>query len=269
MEGCFFINEYTSDVLETTSLTRIKPEKVEKHNRRKMLRKIWGKINVSPNSYVDGHLGDTESSGFFAAGVVPFLRVWNTETKKEEISVLLLKEQRGKSKSAQLNFLGGKREMKETPNHTVYREFLEETDRILSDKQKNNLQKKLKAHHCVMWVASGRYVLKGISCPKSFAKLPVTFVYNRKRARAEDNPKFRRKTYGLVWVPLVKLDKVWSNLSLFCKNVCSTQLFKDFVGFYCWNTKQLKFFKQLKWNIKDSSDRKKSKIEPRNDPEIN
>jgi len=250
MKGSVFVNEYTSEELEMASLSHM-----EKHNRRKILRKMWGKVNVSSNSYIERQLKDTESSGFYAAGVLPFLRVWNYETQKKELSVLFVKEKRGKSNSAHLNFLGGKREMKETPNHTVYREFLEETDGILLDKQKSKLRKRLKAHHGVMWIASGRYVLMGISCPKSFAKLPETFVTYRKRGRAE---KFRKKTYGLVWVPLVNLEKVHCKLSIFCRAVCSTQQFKDFVGIYIRYTKKFKYLKQLKINIQDSSDGKKT-----------
>jgi len=257
MEGSFFLNEYTSDVLETSGLSQL-----EKHDRRKILRNIWGKVNVASNSYVGRHLKDAESSGYYAAGVLPFLKVWNSETKTEELSVLLVKEQRGKSKSAHLNFLGGKRDMEETPNHTVYREFLEETDGVLLEKQKSKLRKRLKTHHCVMWVACGRYVLKGISCPKSFAKLPETFVTYRKQARAK---KFRTKTYGLVWVPLDKLNKVYCKLSIFCRAVCSTKQFQKFVAIYCTYKKHFKLRQKIKLNIKDLSDGKKRKIEAEKD----
>jgi len=250
MKGCFFVDEYTSNTLETEILSEMKRKNPKNYDKRHILRNLWRKINVSSKPYVDRQLGDSEYKGFFAAGVFPFLRVRNHKTKVEELSVLFVREHRGgKSEYTHFNFLGGKREMKETPNHTVFREFLEETDGTLSDKQKSSLQKQLKVHHCEMWFASGRYILKGISCPKSWASLPEKFVNHRKRQKAKHNPKFRRKTRGLVWVPLEKLTKVWHKLSSLCKDVCSTQQFMDFLGIYCKSTKQSDFFRKFELKI--------------------
>jgi len=139
----------------------------ESDQARKSLRMKWRKIKVSSNDYVEKQLMDSERRGFFAAGICPFLAVTNPITGKDEMSVLLVSETRSKRKEIKLNFLGGKREIGETPEDTAYREFLEETGGILAESQKKKLWEQLRAKQShVLWLKSGRYILKGLNSPK-------------------------------------------------------------------------------------------------------
>jgi len=228
------------------------------NQRRTSLRKKWEKIQVSSRNYVDNQLGRSERRGFFAAGICPFMAVHNPKTGKFELSVLLVKERR--NKSIKLNFLGGKREMGETPDETAYREFLEETGYLLMTKQKQRLLRLLKADkNHVMWLSQGRYILIGISSPKEWADLPEMFESWRtrmqkttdknKRSKSQEKDKF--KTHSLIWVPVKKLPKIKDQMSRFFISICRFQQFEEFLNTYSENTEEveiLKHFHSKLWN---------------------
>lgn len=222
------------------------------NQQRKALRKKWEKIQVSSRNYVDNKLGRKERTGFFAAGICPFMAVHNPKTGKVELSVLLLKERRNKSNK--LNFLGGKREMGETPHETAYREFLEETGYLLMTKQKQRLLRLLKADkNHVMWLSQGRYILIGISSPKDWADLPERFESWRtrmekttdKNERSSSQERHKFKTHSLIWVPVKKLSKLKDQMSRFFISICRFPQFEEFLNTYAESTEEVQILKHF------------------------
>jgi len=234
------------------------------NEQRKSLRKKWEMIQVSTRNYVDNQLGKKERMGFFAAGICPFMAVHNPKTGKDELSVLLVKERR--KKSIKLNFLGGKREMGETPDETAYREFLEETGYLLVTKQKQRLLRLLNAdENHVMWLSQGRYILIGISSPKEWADLPEMFerwrvrmektTVKNKRSSSQQRGDF--KTHSLIWVPIKNLPNLKDQMSRFFISICRFPQFEEFLNTYAENTEEVEILKHFHLKLWGSSKVKK------------
>jgi len=263
-----FINEYRSNAVVIPSKT-LTSNLVEKNNiSRKSLRMKWSKIKVSLRNYVDKQLGDSEIRGFFAAGICPFLVVRNPKTGKDELSVLLVREARSKRKTVKLNFLGGKREKGENPNETAYREFLEETGGILVESQKRRLWWQLRSNQCqVFWLSEGRYILKGISSPKGWIKLPRKFeMWRERQTKISDNPekselvpRCMTKTHALVWVPIAKLTSIKRQLSFFCQTICRVPQFEEFLNKY-YKPEHIKIVKHFKSKSREKKKRRREVV---------
>jgi len=243
---------------------RSNPQRAQNSNpQRALLRKEWREIQVSSKNYVDDKLGESERNGFFAAGICPFSTSRNPKTGKDELSVLLVKERR--KSSIRFNFLGGKREIGETPDQTAYREFLEETGNVLSKEQKESLSLQLQAkHNHVMWLSQGRYILIGISSPKEWLKLPEKFKkwWSEKTSKTAEekslssNPmNCKMKSYGLVWVPMKKLTstKIKEQLSRFLQSICKCAQFEEFLNTFGENTEHVDIIKHFRLNPWKSS----------------
>jgi len=271
-----FMNKYKSDALIIPSTTQITYQKEKSNAARKSLRTKWRKIKVSANDYVDTQLRNSDRRGFFAAGVCPFLAVRNPKTGKDELSVLLVSEARSSRKTIKLNFLGGKREIGETPEDTAYREFLEEIGDILVQSQKTWLWQQLQATQShVLWLKAGRYILKGIYSPKDWVQLPEKFEMWRKRQNEITNnpekiqlqPRCMTKTRALVWAPIRKLSSIKNRLSFFCITMCRVPQFEEFLNKYSKESEQIKIYKQFKLNSRRKMKKRRREVVELESPE--
>ena len=201
---------------------------------RDLLKREWRKFKSTKREYVAAELGEAESKGYFAAGVL-LLRF--VESEWCFLAVLERRKKKGrgsKGTELKLNVPGGKREAEDNADVvvTAMRELDEETGGVLGTPALLRLVRRVRGEeevpgaagdwakrHRAVWLPSAKYVVMVAMAPPEVAGVTEEFARAKQgdceeREQGDGEVPWARdpagflaasKTSALCWVPISQL----------------------------------------------------------------